>query len=289
MSKKTEATNEKESLVITFCGAPNVGKSTLLNYLLGCKLSICSPKPQTTRENIKGILTEGNKQIVFVDTPGIFKPKQSQLEKQIVKEAWKGFCGSDLICLIIDAERGFEASAKMIINKTKENNIPAICVINKADLIKFDDKVLLAKQLWETGRFQEIFSLSAKTGKGCDKLLDYFFANTKEGNWLFEEDEITDKDNNFIASEFVREQLFLLLQKELPYMLSCETELFKENEDCVEISVVVKIGKQNHKKMIIGEGGKNLKKIIRKASVNLEKLIGKRVSLKIFIKLQERK
>ncbi len=276
--------NNQESLTITFCGAPNVGKSTLLNTLIDCKLAICSPKPQTTRYNIKGILTKDNKQLVFIDTPGIFKPKMSLLEKQIVKEAWQGFCGTDLICLILDGKKGFDMSNKMILDKTKTNNIPIIAVINKSDLISFDEKIILADQLWKTNRIKEIFSLSAKTKKGCDVLLDYFFLNTKPQNWFYKEDDITDKDNMFLASEFVREQLFLLLKKEIPYMLSCETEMFTNKNNIINISVVINIGKENHKKIILGKKGENLKKIIFYASKNIEQLIQQKVNLKIFVK-----
>ena len=282
--------NQKTS-TITFCGAPNVGKSTLLNQLLQCKLAICSPKPQTTRNNIRGILTKDDTQLILVDTPGIFRPKLSQLEKQIVKEAWGGMCGSDIICIILDAKKGIDSSAKTIIEKTKNNvdATPMIAIINKSDLISLDEKILLAKQLEDTGRFQEIFALSAKNGKGCSKLLEYFFSSAKNGPWQFAKDDLTDKDNNFIASEFVIEQLFLILSKELPYMLSCETEMFENNGQCITISVLVNIGKENHKKMILGTGGKNLKRIIRNASVNLENLLGLPVKLKIYIKLEKKR
>lgn len=282
---------KQKTLTITFCGAPNVGKSTLLNQLLQCKLAICSPKPQTTRDSIRGIITKNDTQLILVDTPGIFRPKLSQLEKQIVKEAWRGMCGTDMICIMIDAQKGIDGSAKTIIEKTKNNaeNIPLVAIINKSDLINFDKKILLAQQLEQTGRFQDIFSLSAKNGKGCDELLNYFFASARDGKWQFAEDDLTDKDNNFIASEFVREQLFLILSKELPYMLSCETEVFDNDGKQVSISVLVKINKENHKKMILGSGGKNLKRIIRNASKNLENLLGLPVNLRIFVKLEKKK
>ena len=279
---------QQYSLTITICGAPNVGKSTLLNRLIGCKLAISSPKPQTTRFNIKGILTKDNKQLVFIDTPGIFKPKVSQLEKQIVKEAWQGFWGIDLACLVIDAEKGIDKSAKLVLEKTKNNNINMIAIINKADLVSMEQKILLSKELWSYNKFAEIFSVSAKTGKGCDKLLDYLLSITKQQDWQFGKDELTDKDSNFIVAEFVREQLFLYLEKELPYMLSCETELFQQNEDCIEISVLVKVGKENHKKIILGKNGNNLRKIIKKASINLEGILGRQVKLKIFIKYDKK-
>ena len=275
----------QKSLTITFCGTPNVGKSTLLNRLIDCKLAICSPKPQTTRTNIKGILTKEDTQLVFIDTPGIFRPKLSQLEKQIVKEAWQGLCNTDLICLIIDAKVGLNKSALNILEKTKTNGIPIIAVINKSDLISLDKKILLADSLWKTNRIIEVFSLSAKTGKGCKELLKYFFDNAKEQNWQFSADEITDKDGNFIASEFVREQLFILMQKEIPYMLSCETEMFNTDNGINNIAVVVKVGKDNHKKIILGKNGDNLKKIIKNASKNLESILNSKVSLKIFIKI----
>ena len=278
----------QKSLTITFCGATNVGKSTLLNRLINCKLAICSPKPQTTRVNIRGILTKDNTQLVFIDTPGIFRPKLSQLEKQIVKEAWQGLCGTDIICLILDAERGLNKSVLNILEKTKTNGIPVIAVINKADLVSFDEKVLLADKLWKTNRISEVFSLSAKTGKGCDDLLKYFFNNAVEQHWQFGKDDITDKDSNFIASEFVREQLFLLMQKEIPYMLSCETEMFTTENGINNISVVVKVGKDNHKKIILGKNGSNLRKIIKNASKNLEVILNGKVSLKIFIKVENK-
>ena len=281
--------SKQKTLTITLCGAPNVGKSTLLNKLLGCKLAICSSKPQTTRYNIKGVLTKGENQLIIVDTPGIFRPKLSQLEKKIVKEAWQGICGVDLMCLIIDAGKGIDGSAKKILEKTYTNNIPIIAVINKSDLLTMDEKILLAKQLEETGRFIDIFSLSAKTGRGCDELLNYFFQKTHQGNWQFNEDELTDKSNDFLASEFVREQLFIILSKELPYMLSCETDFFEIKDDKISISVVVKICKENHKKMILGSCGRNLKRIIYNASLNLEKLFGKKVDLKIFVKVDKKK
>ena len=276
---------EQKTLTITFCGAPNVGKSTLLNRLLNHRLSICSPKPQTTRFNIKGIITNNKTQLIIIDTPGIFRPKVSQMEKQIVKEAWQGLCGAELICVILDAQKGVDASTRTILQKIKNNNIPMIAVINKSDLLTIDDKILLAKQLAETENFADIFSLSAKTGTGCKELLKYFFDNAKEQNWQFSADEITDKDGNFIASEFVREQLFNIMQKEIPYMLSCETEMFNTDNGINNIAVVVKVGKDNHKKIILGKNGDNLKKIIKNASKNLESILNSKVSLKIFIKI----
>ena len=280
----------QKTLTITFCGAPNVGKSTLLNTLLNCKLAICSPKPQTTRFNIKGILTDNKTQtqLVLIDTPGIFKPKLSQLEKQIVKEAWQGLCGTDLICLIIDGEVGLDKSALTILDKTKSNGIPVVGIINKSDLLKPEEKILLAEKMWKTGRFVDIFSLSAKKNKGCDELLKYFLSKAKIGEWMFGEDDITDKDNNFMASEFVREQLFLILEKEIPYMLSCETELFNSTADGVEISVLVNVGKENHKKIILGKEGENIKKIIKRASINIENLLQQKVKLKLFVRVNKK-
>ena len=281
---------ETKTATITLCGAPNVGKSTLLNRILNCKLAICSSKPQTTRFNIKGILTDNKTQtqLVLIDTPGIFKPKLSQLEKQIVKEAWQGLCGTDLICLIIDGEVGLDKSALTILDKTKTNSIPVVGIINKSDLLKPEDKILLAEKMWKTGRFVDIFSLSAKKNKGCDELLKYFLSKAKVGEWMFAEDDITDKDNNFIASEFVREQLFLILEKEIPYMLSCETELFNSTADGLEISVLVNVGKENHKKIILGKSGENIKKIIKRASINIENLLQQKVKLKLFVRVNKK-
>jgi len=278
----------KKTITVTFCGAPNVGKSTLLNKILGRKITICSPKPQTTRNNIRGIIVKNNTQIVIIDTPGIFKPKSSQLEKQIVKEAWSGFCGSDLICLIIDAKKGINKSTTEILKKILLNKIPIVAVINKSDLLTMNEKFSLADKLNNMNNFVDIFSLSAKTGRGCDDLLKYFIKSAHNGIWQYHEDELTDKSGEFIASEFVREQLFIILSKELPYMLSCETDFFQNNDESMFISVVVSIKKENHKKIILGSNGDKLKKIIHNASVELERLFGKHVELKIFVKLDKR-
>ena len=186
--------------------------------------------------------------------------------------------------MIIDGKNGLDKSALTILEKTTKNEIPIICVINKSDLLSIDEKILLADKIWKTNRIKEIFSLSAKTGKGCNALLDYFFQNTKNRSWSFSPDDITDKDSNFIVSEFVREQLFILLEKEIPYMLSCETEVFKKENGYIEISVLVNVGKENHKKIILGKHGDNLKKIIRNASKNIEKLLQEKIKLKLFIK-----
>ena len=200
----------QKRLTITFCGAPNVGKSTLLNTLMKCKLAICSPKPQTTRYNIRGILTDKDTQLVFVDTPGIFRPKLSQLEKQIVKEAWQGLCGTDLICLIIDAKKGIDGSALKILEKTKQNNIPIIGVINKSDLLTMDEKVLLANQLSKTGCFEDIFSLSAKKNKGCDELLRYFFNCAKTLNKSLIQTVFISSQNSPIIKRSKYKILFLI-------------------------------------------------------------------------------
>ncbi len=280
--------NKRKTLSVVFCGAPNVGKSTLLNRLLGCKLAICSPKPQTTRFNMKGVITKDKTQIVVIDTPGLFKPRASQLEKQIVKEAWRGLCGADLICLMIDAKIGLNRLATETLRKISVNKIPIVCIINKSDTIKMDDKILLAEKLWATDFFVDIFSLSALTGKGCEELLNFLFQKARVGDWTFDEDDITDKKSDFITSEFVREQLFITLQKELPYMSICETESFEENDSEILASVVIIIKKQNHKKIILGKNGDNLRRIIRVASINLEKLFGKRVRLKLFVKYDKK-
>ena len=151
-----------------------------------------------------------------------------------------------------------------------------------------DEKILMAKKLNEMQRFDDIFFLSAKTSKGCDNLLNFFFDKAKQKQWIFSENDFTDKDSNYFAAEFVREQLFLILQKEIPYMLFCETERFFYDNKSANISVIIFVAKQNHKKIILGKNGYTLKKIIRRASVNLEKLLGCGVCLKLFIKVDEK-
>jgi GTP-binding protein Era len=279
---------KKQFLQVAISGIPNAGKSTLVNHFVGCQVGIISPKPQTTRHSVKGILTENEKQIVFIDTPGAIKKRSSILEKKIAKEAWNSFYEADLVCILIDGTKGITQDDKTMVENAKKESIPVVFVINKSDLIKFEHKFLLAEKLNELYPESEIFSLSAKNGNGCTALLDYIKSKTHEGEWLFDKDSFTNQDSKTIAAEVVREQIFNFTNQELPYAVHCETEFFSENDEQIQASVIVFATKANHKKIILGKNGSMIRKIIANAATKLEEILGKKVQLKIFIKIDDK-
>jgi GTP-binding protein Era len=205
-NKKTTKESQKKCIVVAIAGEPNAGKSTLMNYLVGQKVSIVSPKVQTTRSIVKGILTEDETQIVFVDTPGIFKPhKKRNLERAIVRTAWRNVKETDFVCLIIDGEKGISERTKMIIENLKEAEKKCVVAINKVDVVKKPMLLELATQLHSYGIFDEIFMISALTGHGVDKLKDYLIGIAPKEEWLYPGDYITDSPMILLASEITRE------------------------------------------------------------------------------------
>ena len=209
MKNKTE----HKILSVALAGAPNAGKSTLTNYLVGEKISIISPKVQTTRDLIRGVFVEGNTQIILVDTPGVFIPKKARLlERKIVKTAWSGIRDAELVCLLIDATEGFNNKIKIILDEFKKKEINNILVLNKVDAVKKPTLLELTKKITDYyPDFKEIFMISAKTGEGVDKLKQYILNQATEGEWVFKDDELTDIPLKFLASEITREKLFLKL------------------------------------------------------------------------------
>ena len=281
--------NKKKILTVTLAGAPNAGKSTLINYFIGEKISIISPKVQTTRDIIKGIYIEDNTQIIFIDTPGVFIPKKARLlERKIVKTAWSGIREGELVCLLIDSTEQFSNKIKIILDQFKKDNINSIIILNKIDLIKKTKLLELIKKIEEYyPNYNEIFMISAKTGEGVDKLKKYILDKAEYGDWIFNDDEITNIPIKFLASEITREKLFLKLKEELPYSIDVETEKWEEfkNGD-IKIQQVIYVLKENQKSIILGKKGQLIKEIGIEAKTELEKTLNKKVHLFLFVKLK---
>ena len=284
-------TNEtkQKTLTVALAGAPNAGKSTLTNYLVGEKISIISPKVQTTRDLIRGVFVEDNTQIILVDTPGVFIPKKARLlERKIVKTAWSGIRDAELVCLLIDATEGFNNKIKIILDEFKKKEINNILVLNKVDAVKKPTLLELTKKITDYyPDFKEIFMISAKTGEGVDKLKQYILNQATEGEWVFKNDELTDIPLKFLASEITREKLFLKLDKELPYNVDVETEKWEEfdNGD-IKIQQVIYVSRENQKSIILGKRGQLIKEVGTEARQELSKFLEKKVHLFLFVKLK---
>ena len=272
-------------------GAPNVGKSTLLNRLVGTKVSIVTPKVQTTRRRILGITVKDQAQLVFVDTPGIFTPRQNKrLEQAIVKTAWSAAYDADRLLLIVDAKRGLDRDTKTVIEGLKQSKRRATLALNKLDLVKPPTLLPLIKSLDETGLFDQVFVISAETGDGCDDLLAHLLGDLPEGPWHFPEDQLSDLSNRALAAEITREKLFLDLHQELPYSLTVETESWVENDDASEVRIdqVVYVERDSQKGIILGKGGRQIKAVGQAARQELEDILEMRVHLFLFVKVRDK-
>ena len=276
---------------VAILGAPNAGKSTLLNRLVGTKVSIVSPKVQTTRRRVLGITVKDEAQLIFVDTPGIFTPRQSKrLEQAIVKSAWSAASDADSILLLVDANRGIDPDTRAIIEGLQQKGIRATLALNKLDLVKPPTLLPLIKELDETGLFDRTFVISAETGDGCDDLLTYLLETLPEGPWHFPEDQLSDLSNRAMAAEITREKLFLDLHQELPYSLTVETEGWVENEagDEVRIDQVVYVERATQKGIVLGKGGRQIKAVGQASRLELEEILEMRVHLFLFVKVRDK-
>ena len=271
---------------VTIVGRPNVGKSTLLNYLIGEKISIVSPKPQTTRNRIMGVLTKGNLQLIFIDTPGLHKP-ESRLGDMTVKTIYQAADDTDLAVLVADADKRPGIPEKILIERLKASSIPSILALNKTDMVKKDMILGVISEYSSLFDFNAIIPISAKTGEGCDEILSELEKITPQGEHIFPDDTLTDSPERIIAAEFVREKLMLSLEQEIPHGIACETERFEEREDgVIEIDVLIICEKDNHKRIIIGKQGSLLKKAGSDARAEIEKLLGAKVFLKLWVKVK---
>ena len=272
---------------VALIGAPNAGKSTITNHFVGSKVSIVSPKVQTTRTLVKGIGIFDNTQIIFLDTPGIFKPKR-RLDRAMVASAWSGADDADITVLLGDAKKGFDDETRAIIADLKKKNKSAVLLINKIDLVKKEALLALSSSLNEAFPFKETFFVSAATGKNLDEFYKYLADNLPESPWYYPEEQMSDMPLKLLAAEVVREKLFLFLQQEIPYALTVEPELWERREDgSVRAEMTIYVERDNQKIIILGKGGAMIKRIGQSARQELEKLLECRVHLFLFVKVRE--
>ena len=268
-------------------GAPNAGKSTLLNRLVGAKVSIVSPKVQTTRTRILGIALRGDAQIVFVDTPGIFKPRR-RLDRAMVAAAWAGAADADLVVLLVDAARGISPEVRDILEGLKKAGRKVILALNKIDAVKREALLALSAELNASGVVTDTFMISATTGDGVEDLMVMLVDNLAEGPWLYPGDQISDMPERLLAAEVTREKLFLQLRAELPYALTVETEEWKDQKDgSVRISQIIYVQRDSQKSIVLGKGGQMIRTVGASARLDLEAMLGRRVHLFLFVKVRE--
>jgi GTP-binding protein Era len=272
---------------IALVGAPNAGKSTLLNRLVGSKLSIVTPKVQTTRSRILGIAMRGTAQLIFVDTPGIFAPKR-RLDRAMVAAAWAGAEDADIVVVLVDAARGFDDDTRQILERLKGAGRPLVLAINKIDLVKREALLPLADRLGKAAAFERVFMISSTAGDGTDDLIDYLAGAVPQGPWLYPEDQLTDLPERLLAAEITREQIFLQLHQELPYATTVETEGWEERKDgSAKVTQTIHVQRPGQKAIVLGKGGAQIKQIGAAARAELERVLGRRVHLFLFVRVSE--
>ncbi len=271
---------------IAIVGRPNVGKSTLLNALLGEKVAIVSNKPQTTRNRILGILTEGDDQYVFLDTPGVFTPRNA-LGEFMVKTAGASVGDSDVVILMVDASGRITSVEETIIENVKKAGIPSILAVNKTDLATPEEIAQCLKAYSEKHNFDAYVPLCAKNGKNTKALLSECEKFLVESEWLFPEDMMTDQPMRQVASEIIREKILRTMDKEIPHGVAVVIEEFKEEDALVRIRAEIFCEKESHKGILVGRGGEGLKRIGSYARADLEKMLEKKVYLNLWVKVKE--
>lgn len=273
--------------VIAVMGAPNAGKSTLVNTLVGSKVSIVSPKVQTTRTRVTGLAVEGAAQIIFLDTPGVFAPRR-RLDRAMVDAAWRGAVDADCVLLLVDAKRGLDDDTRRLIEGLQERKIPAILVINKIDLLKHERLLTLSAELNRGNPFSDTFMISAESGDGVPDLKRHLAARMPEGPWLYPEDDLTDMPMRLLAAEVTREHAYRRLRQELPYSLAVETEAWKDQPDgSARIDQVIYVRKETQRKIVIGAKGAQVKEIGAASRAELQQFLGRKVHLFLHVKVQE--
>lgn len=269
---------------VSLVGRPNVGKSTLLNSLLGMKLAITSNVSGTTRNVIQGIYNDSDCQIIFVDTPGIHKPTH-KLGNLMNKKAYNNTEGVDIILFLIDISKGFGRGDQFILDKIKDKGVPIFLLLNKIDQVKDKSKLLgEINKLKDFYDFTEIIPISAIKNDNIDVLISCIKNHLEEADAIYSEDDLTNVSTRFIMAEFVREKILELTHDEIPHTVTCYVENYEEDDDIVHIQVLVVVDRENIKKIIIGKGGSMLKEIGTRARLDMEKFLGKKVFLETYVK-----
>lgn len=275
---------------VALLGEPNAGKSTLMNRTVGAKVSIVTHKVQTTRARIRGVAIEGDAQIVFVDTPGIFEPRR-RLDKAMVAAAWAGVADADVVVLLVEAQKGVTPGVRRIIEGLRNlpGRRPVAVAINKIDRVRPETLLSLAAELNELYPFEKTFMISAEKGSGVEDLRAWLADKMPAGPWLYPEDQIADLPLRMMAAEITREKCLLRLHEELPYQLTVETENWEERRDgSVRIDQVIYVAREGHKGIVLGHRGETIKAISRAAREELEAFLGRRVHLFVRVAARER-
>ena len=281
------AERDRRAGFVALIGAPNVGKSTLLNALVGAKVSIVTPKVQTTRTLVRGIAIEGTAQLIFVDTPGIFSPRR-RLDRAMVGSAWASTQDADLVALLIDAKKGIKDDDEAILGGLGDVRPAKALVLNKVDLVDKSALLTLTQKLNERAAFAATFMISALTGDGVADLKSWFAAHVPAGPWLYPEDQISDAPLRQLAAEITREKLYLRLHQELPYQSTVETEVWKELKDgSVRIEQTIYVERESQRKIVLGKGGQAIKAIGAAARADIATAIEQPVHLFLHVKVRE--
>ncbi|WP_306015656.1 GTPase Era [Oceanicaulis sp. MMSF_3324] len=277
---------------VAIIGAPNAGKSTLVNALVGRKVSIVTPKVQTTRFQVRGVMMHGAAQLVLVDTPGVFAPRR-RLDRAMVASAWEGADDADAIVHVVDAAaqlsqaRRTVEDVERVIDGLKAHDLKAVLVLNKIDLIKREELLDLSQKLYETGVYSDVFMISASNGDRIKDLADFLVTLMPESPFLYPEDQIADLSERMLAAEVTREKLYLRVHDELPYGLTVETDSWKDNKDgSVRIEQTVYVEREGHKPIILGKGGQTIKWVSTAARTDLEEQLDRKVHLFLFVKVR---
>jgi GTPase len=272
---------------VALIGAPNVGKSTLVNALVGSKVTIVSRKVQTTRALIRGIAIENHAQLILVDTPGIFLPKR-RLDRAMVSTAWSGAHDADLVCVLLDAKSGIDEEADAILNKLSSVSHPKILVLNKIDLVPREKLLALAKAANDRLPFEQTFMVSALTGDGVDDLRRTLATLVPPGPFHYPEDQMSDAPMRHLAAEITREKIFRQLHQELPYQSTVETDSWTERKDkSVRIEQTIFVERESQRKIVLGKGGSAIKSIGADARKEIAEILGQKVHLFLFVKVRE--
>ncbi len=287
MSDELLPSTEARCGFVALVGAPNAGKSTLMNQLVGSKISIVTHKVQTTRSIVRGIAMHNQAQIVFVDTPGIFNPRR-RLDEAMVSTAWGSARDADICVLLVDAERGVTEDIEKIIETLGSVSVPVVLLINKIDTIKRDSLLSLSQKLNDLAAFEATFMVSALNGDGCAQFMDYVADQLPTGPYMYPQDQLSDLPMRMLASEITREKIYLRLHQEIPYAAHVETESWEEMKDgSAKVNQVIYVQRQSQKKIVIGKGGSTIKAISTAARKEISEAAEQTVHLFLFVKVRE--
>lgn len=272
---------------VAIIGATNAGKSTLVNHLVGTKVTIVSHKVQTTRMQIRGIAVDGSSQLVFVDTPGIFKPRR-RLDRAMVRAAWSGAGEADIVVLLFDAQRNVDDEIRAMVARLSDVPVPVCLALNKVDTIPKERLLMLAQEINKLGAFKATFMISALKGSGVQHLKRYLAEMVPEGRWHYPADDVTDAPMRILAAEITREKLYARLHQELPYAATVETTSWKEmGKKGVRLEQTIFVERESQRSIVLGEGGRAIKKISTESRTELTEIVGRPVHLFLHVKVRE--